>query len=903
MERSRATVFFRGRAGTTLAELMVAVAIMSIGCLGLFGAFTYISKSLFISRAQTLATNLAQEKIEVLKNATYYDLLVTTASLTDNRFTPGILYDTSNYPPETIAISGITYTRYTYVTMVDVSAGNIIAVGSNYPDTGLKQIVVNLVWTSNGAPKHWTLTNLLENPAVNPLDSTLTGTITISGGGGPLASAVVKVEQNNNWSGTTDNSGVYSFSVFHGTYTVRASSAGFYDEVSPNTLVARGGSATPAIAPLERISTGNVTGIAWYNPNLVISQVISSTVSAATGYDAEYVELFNPTTAAINIGSGATHLVNLNYGSGNNEACSSIPLVYVSTYVASGQYYLIMSTPSITLNGVAVAADAYYDSTVNHGNCSPWNGGTWNAANGWDIIQVGHSGMVWLTDSGGNTLDVVGWSNGATLPNGCSGHCSTSCNGTCVPLPSGALPAGEQLVRVSSPAATLAASGTSVYGRAYNSQNNSVDFFYPNPGVSSYLIQFPPKNVASGTFPIISGQVPSGVVVSASDMNSASITAFSTTITSGALNLPYVPFTLTGVTTGTYSVALDYTGLSPVNDYTQVISNVLVNQGQTTAIPYAGSSPAWAPPNFYQVQLSSSPDTGFVKGTVTDINNNPIASGVPVTGGGNSKLTTSSNGQYFMNVASGTISLTANGTNASGSNSSYVQEVFPVTVSAGAVTTQNFVLSLGARLTGYCTTGTTAITNQVVNAMQGGNQMGTATTDGTGVFTILNVATGTYTVQTVIGTGQSSTPTSDLFPVGSPGITATVTAVGTVFVGTFTFSGAYGSIVGNVTDNNTYMIPAGLVTSGALIIASTSAISATPPAVVASSAAALTPVYMTSSKADGSFSLPVRGAATYNLRVFVPVDSAAGVITVDSKNYPGIVVGVGGKVTQNVVIP
>ena len=42
MERSRATAFFRGRAGTTLAELMVAVAIMSIGCLGLFGAFTYI---------------------------------------------------------------------------------------------------------------------------------------------------------------------------------------------------------------------------------------------------------------------------------------------------------------------------------------------------------------------------------------------------------------------------------------------------------------------------------------------------------------------------------------------------------------------------------------------------------------------------------------------------------------------------------------------------------------------------------------------------------------------------------------------------------------------------------------------------------------------------------------------
>src|SRR5690242_2373173 len=84
--------------GATLVELMVAVGILSIGILGFFGAFRFITISLHVSRTRTLATNLAQEKIESLKNVSYYALLITTASSVDNNFTPGIVYDNSNYP-------------------------------------------------------------------------------------------------------------------------------------------------------------------------------------------------------------------------------------------------------------------------------------------------------------------------------------------------------------------------------------------------------------------------------------------------------------------------------------------------------------------------------------------------------------------------------------------------------------------------------------------------------------------------------------------------------------------------------------------------------------------------------------------------------------------------------------
>jgi hypothetical protein len=498
------------------------------------------------------------------------------------------------------------------------------------------------------------------------------------------------------------------------------------------------------------------------------------------------------------------------------------------------------------------------------------------------MMGLSHSGLVWLTDPAGNTLDSVGWTLAATLPNGCgTAHCTASCNGTCITQLLG-LPAGEQIVRVSSPSATLAASGTSVYGRAYDSQNNSVDFFYPG-SASSFGIQFPPKNTAAGTFSVIAGKVPSGVVISASDPHSPSLTATSVNITSGALSLPYVPFKLTGVTTGTYTAALSY--LNGSSAYSQILSGVVITQNQTIGVPNAATTPAWSPANFFQVQLSSTPDTGFVKGTVTDANNNPI-NAITVQSGGFSKAT-GANGQYFMNVTSGTVTLTANPPGAA-NNQSYVQQIFSVTVAPGAVMTQDFVLSLGARVTGYFTTGTTPIPNQVVNALNGGNQAGTGTSDATGVFSIRNMSTGTYTITPVLDMGQDSSPNS---------LTVVVNSTGTVSIGTFTVSGAYGSIGGTVTDNST------LVTSGALIIASTAAISSTPPAIAASSAPAQTPYYMISSKADGTYTLPVRGGSTYNLSVYVPVVNLAGAVSITTKTYSGIAVGVAGSVTKNVVLP
>lgn len=858
-----------GRAGTTLTELMVAVVVMSVGILGLFGSFRYITRSLSISRASTLATNLAQERVETLKNLNYYGLLLTTATATDARFTPNIVYDNGGYPPETIAIGGITFTRYTYVTMAQVSAGNVVAVGYNYPDTGLKEIVVNVVWTANGEPKKWTLTNLLENPNVNPLDSSIAGGVTYAAGGAALPGAVVSVEQNPAWSATADASGQYQFSVYHGTYTVRASSAGFYDAVSTTIVVAQGLTGGASLA-LQQIATGTVAGIAWYNSDLVISQVVADTYTVAGDgnlHDIEYVELFNPTTFPINI--GVTHNaypkpVSLRYFNTNGDYTydyypGSLPhyydMVNVTTYVAPGHYYLIANATSFYVAGQWINADAFYDSTTSYPK----------------VIANNKAASVALYRGSSDTFpDMVGWAdNSASAP--------PWYEGTYIPNASGnnglGSPTGKQIVRVSSPAASAA--DTSTYGRAYDSNSNNKDFLYESASFTGFV--YAPKNSSAGAFAVVAGKVPSGVVVSASDPNSGSVTAYQANATSGALSLPYVPFTLTGVTTGTWSLALSY------NAYSQILSSVTVTQNQRIGVANAATTPAWPASGLYHVQLSSFPDSGFVKGTVTNASNSPI-SGITVQSGGTTKFT-GSNGQYFMNVSSGSITLIANPNNA---NPSYIQQAYPVAVSQGAVTTQNFTLSLGGRLTGYCTTGTTPVPNMVVSVLSGGSQAASGTTDATGVFTVSNLSTGAYTVEPVLDVGQDSSPTS---------LSATMNSTGTVFIGTFTVSGAYGSISGSVRNGSD------LVTSGALVVASTNSISSSPPTIAASSAPAQTPYYMTSSKADGTYSLPVRGAATYYLSVYVPVVGNSGSVSITTKTYSGIYVSVSQGVTKDVTLP
>lgn len=863
-----------------MTELMVATVILSVGVLGLFGAFKYIARSTLISRATSMATNLGQERIESLKNLSYYALQITTATLTDSTVQPAIVYDTVNYPPETIAIGGITFTRYTFVGMAEMTGSDISTVTFNYPDTGLKQITVDIVWTEAARKKRWTLRNLLENPNINPLDSTITGTVTNSAGGF-VASAVVVVEQNEDWGATTNASGAYTFSVYHGTYTIRVSSTGFTDGVSSSITGSRGETTTVPAISLTALATGYITGNAWYNTSLIISQVVAATetqVADGSTQFVEYIELFNPTTFPINIGTTGAAAKNValfyqdetfaagfgrwdlsGYGVANNLFVTN-----VTTYIAPGRYYLIANADSFYINGAWITADAYMDDNLTSPLAYP------------NYICNDKAGSISLYDAAnGVWYDHVGWADNNNNPVYYEGNFIPDGGGINDGL---GTPLGKQIVRVSSPGINASTLGN--YGRAYDSNSNAHDFLYEGAYFNSFTHFVSPKSMASGAFAIVTGKVPTlfgTTYVSASDPNSGSTTAYTAYITSGALSLPYSHYQLAAVSTGTWSVVSAY------STYANSYENVVVTQNAYTGVPNAATTPAWAGPALSHIQLTSTTTSGFIKGTITNSALAPL-SGITVQGGGVTKIT-GPNGVYFMPVSSGVITIIANPNNA---NASYVQSIEAPTVTAGAVVTQNFVLALGGRITGYVTTGTTPLAFQAVTAITGGgSQAGSAVTDASGNFTMRNVSTGTYTVFPVLESGQDTAPNT---------LPADLTSLGSVFVGTFTVAGAFGSITGTVTDAQ------GLVTSGALLLASTNTIASTPAAIVGSSAPAQVPIYMVSSKADGTYTLPVRGGSTYNLSAYVPVVTGSGV-SITTKTYTGIAVSASAATVKHVTIP
>ncbi len=874
--------------GGTLTELMVATVILSVGVLGLFGAFKYIARSTVISRATSMATNLGQERIESLKNLSYYALQITTTSLTDSTVTPAVVYDTVNYPPETIAIGGITFTRYTYVGMAELSGSDISTVTFTYPDTGLKQITVSIVWSEANQKKSWSLRNLLENPNINPLDATISGTVTNSAGGF-VASALVVIEQNEDWSATANASGAYSFRVYHGTYTIRASSTGFSDGIS-GVLVAN--RVTPTVAPaipLTPIAAGYITGAAWMNTLPVISQVVASTLTQSgdgIDRDIEYVELFNPTTSPFNVGETNDGQKNIMFGysapgvirydSPLFGAANQFYMTQVTTYIAPGHYYLIANASYFYINGGWIAADAYTDNAL--GLPLTYPNYFANDTSGGVFMYYG-----WAYAYPDPYIDQVGWAaNGGDTPWYYEG---TYIPDNLVPGNDGlGTPAGKQIVRVSSPginAATLA-----TYGRAYDSNSNNRDFLYDGTYFDSFTNFVSPKNHASGAFTTIAGKIPTELgttYVSSSDPNSGSTVAFTAYVTSGAVpapGLPYSRFQLAGVSTGTWDVVAAY------GSYNNTYTGVTVTQNAYTGVPNAATTPAWPGVGLAHVQLTSSSSSGFVKGVVTNASSGVPLANISVAGGGASKLT-GANGVYFMAVPSGVVTIVVNANNISDSN--YVEAIEAPTVTAGAVTIQDFTLNRGGRITGYITTGTTPLAFQAVAATYGvGSQAGAAVTDAAGNFTIRNISTGSYTVFPVLESGQDVSPNT---------LPAELTSTGSVFVGTFTVIGAFGSISGTVTDAS------GLVTSGALLLASTNTIASTPSAIVGSSAPAQTPMYMVSSKADGTFVLPVRGGATYYLSVYVPVISGSGSVSITTKTYSGIVVAPAAATPKHVVIP
>ena len=820
------------RAGVSLVELMVALAILTIGVVGLMDSFQFIQKGVQISKNKTLASNLAQEKMQILKQKSYYQVIVTSApahNIID--FAPdSVDYDTGYFPPEEITEAGVTYTRYTYVQSVMEDAGALVALAPNIPDTGMKRIIVTVAWGYGSGKRKVTVRSILANPdtvisnvVFNGVVKTTATTVVAIGG------ALVRIVEGAGWSDTTNSSGQYNINATPGNYTLMASATGYYTAMK--SMVIAAGTTLSWDFPLRKIATGRIIGYPWLTDHLVISQVVGSTKDVS-GFDQEYVEVFNPSTYTWNMGN-----IGLKFQRAIDSSKKTIQILHLfpSPGIASGGYYLFADTETVVAAGNSVGADAVWAS----GNSSYFPN---FVAQG--IIPVdedapgveGGGAIELYRVSDGAVLDRVGWDK--------SGHLPPFYEGSPI-IQTAGLSRTNFYARLTSTSDISAVNWN--FGPAYDSNNNNIDF-----STHSTLISAPPHSSDSGGKTVISGTPAVGAVISCSDGLSASTVA----VISGIP--PYARFSLVDVATGSWTVL--------------ITSGVYGLEKLSVPIPDPGGSVYTFVSS--STLLTQSNSQGIIAGRVLNVLGAPLNS-VDITGGAGS-TNTGTDGRYWLRVNPGTVDITVT---PSGGTANYVTASSnTIPIEAGQVHGGvDFVLYQGGRVSGLITRdgtsshGLPGVAVAIFDANSIARDQQVSGADGR--FTSVVLSTGYYIVQPAIGALESSTPVSSTVTILTMGVNQ--------FSSTFTISGALGYITGTVKSGGQP------INTGVLIVVTTTTLPMVDsvPAPPDLSSATLTgpPLYLVSSMENGTYLAEVRNGSQYNVYAYYPETSNTGVINHSSK--------------------
>ncbi len=822
----------RKKPATTLIELLVATAILSIGILVLAETFKYIQIAIQSSKNKTIATNLAQEKMQILKQKSYYNILPTTAPLYLSDFDPPLPYDNYFFPPENILEAGVNYTRYVYIQAVREDSGEIVILPPTTPDTGMKMITITIVWDNRGTPKKIQIKSLIANPDTVMSNCVVRGRIWDSSTLSPIENAVVNIAENQGFRDTSDLTGNYSITLNPGDYTLSVQARGYFP-VLKSVSVAANETKTEDFS-LIKMDTGTITGCPWLRTHLVISQVVGSSENAA-GYDQEYVEIFNPTTYTWTVNGEIGLKFQRIYDSQRKE----ILIDYYTDYISSESFYLFANTTTVMVKGVAKNADAVW-SDFNTTADFPYFGNQHN------IIPVlgdgtdeGGGALELYQISSGKTMDMVGWNRN----NGASGKKTAPFYET-NPIPQNAgLQENEQYVRYSS------TEGVSLYyGPAYDSNDNSVDFY-----VYSSSVSVVPRN-SSNTLTVISGTPAGGAVVSCSDGLSSAATAYLTG------NVPYAEFTMIDVATGAWSVIISSSGYSLLRDTVTIAS-----AGDVYVFPSTST--------FLDTEIS----WGYITGKVTDVSGSAIIPAIAITNYTFNTTANTTNGSYTLMVSTGYNTVVANPNN---ENPNYVsissQNVF---VGLGEIKSGlDFILYQGARISGFLTRdGVNALPGVPITVSDSNNAVvDQQTSDNSGRFTTNVISTGTYTVTPIVDSKETVSPSTYSVTLSAPGLT--------VFSATFTVSNALGYIQGSVSYQGEP------VKTGVLIVVTTTTLSGSPPEPPDLDYSALTgpPFYLTSSNENGAYLIEAREStgSGYNVYAyyFIPGETTCTIVSSSTVN-------------------
>ena len=264
-----------------------------------------------------------------------------------------------------------------------------------------------------------------------------------------------------------------------------------------------------------------------------------------------------------------------------------------------------------------------------------------------------------------------------------------------------------------------------------------------------------PGSITGTVTDVVTGQPVAGATVSYAGPKST--TGSATTATNGT-------YSFTSLPEGGYSVS------ASANGYVSWTGSAVVTPGSTTPEP-----------------IALTPQSGGISGRVTSSagSKGPLAGAVVSYSGpsGTGSTTTAADGTYSLtNLVEGGYQVTASATN-------FAPLTATVPVPAGATAAQSFALAPGSSsITGTVTDSATGtpIAGAVV-ACSGGS----ATTNGSGVYTLSSLAPATYSL-TVSAGGYATSPAASV-----------TTTAGNSATKNFALTAQPGGVSGTVTDNST----------------------------------------------------------------------------------------------------
>ncbi|MEI7528330.1 MAG: carboxypeptidase-like regulatory domain-containing protein, partial [Elusimicrobiota bacterium] len=539
------------------------------------------------------------------------------------------------------------------------------------------------------------------------------------------------------------------------------------------------------------------------------------------------IEVFNPTTYTWTMNGN----IGLKFRRATDLSDKTIQINYLNSSLPSNSYYLFANTGTVVAGSEIVDADAVWAA----GN--PTSDFPYFATQS-NIIPIdsdggdeGGGGVKLYKVSNGAVIDQVGWSSVF--------HAAPFSETAPVIETSTGLSRNEVYARFASTDGINPG-----YGPAYDSNDNSVDFY------DYSIVNGPPHGSFSGTKVVISGTPAVGAVVSCTDGLSSSDIA----ISSG--NPPYAFFSLVDVATGSWTVL--------------ITSGAYSLEKSSVSIPDPGGS-------VYTLDsaatfLTQDNNTGMIAGRIINVFGAPL-NGMKVTSGGANSTNTNTDGRYRLRVSPGTVDITANP--AVGGNAAYVTvSSQTISVAAGEVHAGvDFTLYQGGRISGSVTRDGSAGLPGVAVSILDANSIAKdqQVTGSDGSFLSVVLSTGYYIAQPTVGMLETVTP-----------ISSTVTIVGmgtTYFSSTFTVSGALGYITGTVKSGG---LP---IKTGVLIVVTTATLSGTPPAPPDLSTATLTgsPYYLVSSMENGIYTAEVRNGALYNVYSYYPKAGSSSAVILSSK--------------------